>query len=367
MSCMTPRGSASALAAAAAPGAATDAARPFVPRRLDRRAVAAAELFLRLAPSEIDLEGSTLSLRFTPSVASPAGMRRIDLSVGDRRVSLLVDARGLRAVIGAAGAGPEIVETAPALALAVLETLLAPWSQALEARLGCDLRLLRLGDAAGGEDAPAVLGLRARYGGSAFAAAICAGDVETFEWLARHAASIGSPRRPAAWGALPIAACLRIGTARLSPGELAMLVPGCGILLGDTLMAAGRALLVFGERLVAPCTLARGGALVEAAPCRAAQWQEWIMDDDLSGDVMAATAAAPEGELRVTVVFELGRRLLDLDSIRTLTPGQVLHFGPADASAPVTILCNGARIGRGEIVQVGEALAVRVLELARRD
>lgn len=353
--------------AAAIPCADGCTVRTFVPRRLDRRAVAAANILLRLEPPAIDVEGRTLSLGFAPPGEPLAAMLRIELAVGVSRVILLVAARGLQAVMEAAGARPDVAETTPSLALAVLETVLAPWLQVLEARLGCDVRLMHLGDAAGDEAPMAVaIGLHAQMAGCAFPAAICVADVETLELLARHGTGLGAPHRTAGQGAPPIAACLRIGTSRLSPGELDTLVPGCGILLGNTLMTQGRGLLVIGERLIAPCSLVRGGALLEAAPNRMAQWQEWIMDDDPSRDAEVATAIAPEGALRLTVVFELGRRLLDLDSIRALTPGQVVDLGFSDASAPVTILCNGARIGRGEIVQVGEDLAVRVLEVVGR-
>ena len=67
-------------------------------------------------------------------------------------------------------------------------------------------------------------------------------------------------------------------------------------------------------------------------------------------------------DLEVTLVFEIGRRFVDLAELRSIAPGYVFPM-TQDASAPVDILANGRRIGRGEIVRIGETLGVRVTRL----
>ena len=67
-------------------------------------------------------------------------------------------------------------------------------------------------------------------------------------------------------------------------------------------------------------------------------------------------------DLEVTLVFEIGRRFVDLAELRSIAPGYVFPM-TQDASAPVDILATGRRKGRGEIVRIGETLGVRVTRL----
>lgn len=68
------------------------------------------------------------------------------------------------------------------------------------------------------------------------------------------------------------------------------------------------------------------------------------------------------GDLEVTLVFELGRCEIDLGTLRTLAPGYVFPLS-ADPAGPVDIVANGRRIGRGEIVRIGETLGIRATRL----
>ncbi len=64
-------------------------------------------------------------------------------------------------------------------------------------------------------------------------------------------------------------------------------------------------------------------------------------------------------ELRVTLVFELGRRMATLSEIAALGPGSVIETGGGPDQS-VDVLANGRRIGRGIIVSVGGSLAVQL-------
>ena len=98
---------------------------------------------------------------------------------------------------------------------------------------------------------------------------------------------------------------------------------------------------------------------IERMPeARAFGVRNWTMQGREEAEAVASTY----GDLRVTLVFEVGRRLFTLDEVRALAPGQVFDLG-RDETVPVDILANGARLGRGEIVKVGASLAVRVIEL----
>ena len=84
-------------------------------------------------------------------------------------------------------------------------------------------------------------------------------------------------------------------------------------------------------------------------------------------DAGAASPAAGDADtdldaLPVKLSFEIGNAELALSDLRAMTAGHVIDLrqDPADA---VDILANGRRIGRGEVVQIGESLGVQVVRL----
>jgi type III secretion protein Q len=68
-------------------------------------------------------------------------------------------------------------------------------------------------------------------------------------------------------------------------------------------------------------------------------------------------------DLPVRLVFELGRVELSLGELQSLAPGALVPLSrPVDA--PLDIMANGRRLGRGTLVQIGESLGVRIVSLA---
>ena len=67
-------------------------------------------------------------------------------------------------------------------------------------------------------------------------------------------------------------------------------------------------------------------------------------------------------DLPVKLVFELGRVDLSLREIRQLAPGAVVALArPLEDS--VDVIANGRRIGRGNLIRVGDSLGVRIARL----
>ncbi|CAM2005078.1 type III secretion system cytoplasmic ring protein SctQ [Acanthopleuribacter pedis] len=66
--------------------------------------------------------------------------------------------------------------------------------------------------------------------------------------------------------------------------------------------------------------------------------------------------------LDINMVFEIGRKEINLGDLRAIQPGFVIDL-EQPLEKPVTIRANGKLIGRGELVQVEESLGVRFLEL----
>jgi type III secretion protein Q len=68
------------------------------------------------------------------------------------------------------------------------------------------------------------------------------------------------------------------------------------------------------------------------------------------------------GSLPVQVVFQAGRLEMYVSEIDSLAPGMILTLDRPVEEA-LDIIVNGRKIGRGGLVKVGDALAVRVTRL----
>lgn len=84
-------------------------------------------------------------------------------------------------------------------------------------------------------------------------------------------------------------------------------------------------------------------------------------------DPASQDASATDGRLddiRIRVVFELGRIELPLGSVETLGEGHVFDLGKPQSGA-IDIIAGGRRIGTGSLVKVGDGVGVRVGKLQR--
>jgi len=84
--------------------------------------------------------------------------------------------------------------------------------------------------------------------------------------------------------------------------------------------------------------------------------------DDIAGEAGESWAAAALGDAGVELSVEIAHRTLTLAELWELRPGDVLDF-MAPISAEVTLLAGGVAVARGELVDVGGALGMRVARL----
>ncbi|MDX8461280.1 type III secretion system cytoplasmic ring protein SctQ [Mesorhizobium humile] len=64
-------------------------------------------------------------------------------------------------------------------------------------------------------------------------------------------------------------------------------------------------------------------------------------------------------DIEITLVFECGRWLMPLGELRSAGEGHIFELGrPVDG--PIDIVANGRRIGRGDIVRIGDELGIRL-------
>lgn len=76
-----------------------------------------------------------------------------------------------------------------------------------------------------------------------------------------------------------------------------------------------------------------------------------------------AEANAEHDDLPCEVAFIAGEKSMSMGDLRQLEPGAVIELDDSSAHAHVRVMVNGKRFGLGELVQVGERLGIRLLEI----
>jgi type III secretion protein Q len=162
---------------------------------------------------------------------------------------------------------------------------------------------------------------------------------------------------------LPMLVSLWRGAVKVSLGDVQSLRPGDVVLLDDIENEAATALMMIGGRFVAPVEFTSEGPCLMAGlrPVTGSKW-EWIMDQTKNPDAAQALDDADLENLPVTLVFELGRTALPLGELKQLAPGAIVPL-PEVAKEIVDVIANGKRVGRGEVVRIGESLGVRLVRM----
>lgn len=109
------------------------------------------------------------------------------------------------------------------------------------------------------------------------------------------------------------------------------------------------------------------------------QWQEGentvVLDEELLAneveeealieDIDTNTATQENEDLKsigtipITLSFLLASKVLSIEEIEKLAPGQQIIL-PDNASRQITLVVNGVAIAQGELIKVGERLAVEI-------
>ncbi|MGB2680521.1 MAG: type III secretion system cytoplasmic ring protein SctQ [Candidatus Competibacter sp.] len=153
------------------------------------------------------------------------------------------------------------------------------------------------------------------------------------------------------WDALPVPVRFELGQSRLGLAEFRELARDDLILIEQ---GAGLHERTVSVRIGADWRFR--GAL---EPQRVIlQQRETTMTDTLN----EPQALARLDELPVTVSFDLGESALALGELKALEPGYAFELARG-LERPVTVRANGAIIGAGELIQVGDCLGVRVVDL----
>lgn len=161
---------------------------------------------------------------------------------------------------------------------------------------------------------------------------------------------------------LPVPIQLLAGAQTLSLIEIAALRPGDTIMSDEGSQEVLYALCA--NQLQARCIQSEHGVTLTG------DWQPATISQLDANDVLVERGTAmDEGvidNLQVRVIFELARIDMSLREVKDLAEGSILPVSAVSQGA-VAIVANGKRIGRGDIVRLGEGLGVRILQLNTND
>jgi type III secretion protein Q len=161
---------------------------------------------------------------------------------------------------------------------------------------------------------------------------------------------------------LPVPIQLLAGAQTLSLTEITALRPGDTILNDEGSPEVLYALCA--NQLQARCIQSEHGVTLIG------DWQPATISQLEANDVLVERGTAmDEGaidNLPVRVIFELARTDMSLREVKDLAEGSILPVSAVSQGA-VAIVANGKRIGRGDIVRLGEGLGVRISQLNTND
>lgn len=317
--------------------------------------------YVRRPPSNLVLAGEAMTL--APLWPLPGKVEHpqstINFTMGNAKGALRVPRSLVERWLVQADPDVDLARLAPEHAALLLEFFLGSELAWLEERLECRIAVTAVEDPdASSGAAPLAFRLIGKQEEN-----VCILRLDHAGHAAQLGRLLGSSERKAAGFPLdlPVPANLWRGAVTVSAGDLGGLQPGDVVLLDEIGNQAASALIVIGGRLVAPVEFTGPGARLIARPVPVAgsKW-EWIMNN--ATDSVQTVEDSDLDGLPVTLVFELGRTALPLGEVKQLAPGAIVPL-PEVAKETVDVIANGKRVGRGEIVRIGESLGVRVIRM----
>jgi type III secretion protein Q len=160
------------------------------------------------------------------------------------------------------------------------------------------------------------------------------------------------------WPQLPIAVHFEVGSSQLSVGEFAALEPD------DLIFLERGPWLEDGSVMIRLAANFGWRASVEGDVLTLQSLEMGMAEEELFEEGTAPLESLDE--LPITLSFDLGRQTLPYKEIKMLQPGYTFELAKTQEK-PVNLRANGRTIGKGELVQVGDYLGVRVIELYPHD
>ncbi|MFB9262248.1 type III secretion system cytoplasmic ring protein SctQ [Bradyrhizobium erythrophlei] len=156
---------------------------------------------------------------------------------------------------------------------------------------------------------------------------------------------------------LPVIVTGQIGSLRVTVALLRQAHAGDALLPDVISFARGQAILT-ADTLWAPADVA-GDRLILRGPFRLQPHPLKCAHMTQKTETQPPPSEADLDSIEITLVFECGRWPIPLGTLRGINEGHVFELGRSP-DGPIDILANGRHIGRGDIVRVGEELAIRL-------
>ncbi|MDX8477472.1 type III secretion system cytoplasmic ring protein SctQ [Mesorhizobium sp. VK24D] len=318
--------------------------------------------YRRRALTEITVAGRAIAVAAVWPARQPEDelVCTIALTIGDAIGNLRLPFAVVERGFASADELIDMERLAPAHAALLLEAAFEDDLEWIEGKLGERIAITSVarGNAVSGETpfAFVLTGKDETIGG-----VLTVNDAALAVRIGRILDELGKARAPIP-AEFPLPVCLRRGPLTLTLGELQSLQTDDVVLFNDA-AEERMAALVIAERLYAPVTLTADGPQLLAAPAAIAgsNW-EWTMNQNAQPPAGQALEESTIDELPVVLAFELGRTAMPLGEVRQLAPGAIVPLADV-AGATVDILANGRRVGRGEIVRIGESVGVRIVRM----
>ena len=87
------------------------------------------------------------------------------------------------------------------------------------------------------------------------------------------------------------------------------------------------------------------------------------MSEPISEETGTADRAGTLDSVPITLAFEVGTLSMTLGQLAAIKPGYVFELAARLEEARVVIRANGAPVGRGELVAIGDTLGVQLLAI----
>lgn len=355
-----------ALASAKKRARAEPVRRTRVGEPLILESVAAAEVealnafYRRRAPAQITIAGKTMALAAVWPAPNPVDqpLCTIAFTLGDAAGKLRLPFSVVELALARADELIDVKRLAPAHAALLLESEFEKDLEWIESKLGETVTITSVEQEDSVVD-QATLAFVVTSKDETIGCALHTDSVGLAVRVGRFLDQIGKARPPLP-AEFPLPVCLWRHALTISHGDLQSLQPGDVVLFDDE---EEEAALVIAERLYAPAVLTASGPQLLAAPTAIAgsKW-EWTMNQNPPPHADQALEEATLDELPVALAFELGRTAMPLGEVRQLAPGAIVPLANVTKET-VDIIANGKRVGRGEIVRIGESLGVRIARM----
>ncbi|MGX5844369.1 type III secretion system cytoplasmic ring protein SctQ [Mesorhizobium sp. ArgA1] len=341
---------------------------PGVGERLTLESVAAVKVgalnafYRRRAPAQITIAGKAMAIAAVWPAANPADQRlcTIAFTVADKVAKLRLPLSVVERAFAKADDVVDMKRLAPTHAALLLESVFEEDIERIEGKLGERIALTSVErrDTVS-EQTPFAFVMVGN--GETIDCVLNTTDAGLAVRIGRLLDEIGKETPPIS-AEFPLSVCLRRGALTITLGELQSLQPGDVVLFRDV-EEERMAALIIAERLYAPVTLTAGGPQLLAAPTAIAgsNW-EWTMNQNTPPPSGQTLEESTLDELPVALAFEMGRTAMALGEVRQLAPGAIVPLADV-TNETVDIIANGKRVGRGEIVRIGENLGVRIVRM----